>query len=76
MSGPLKKYRYTTEAGASTVIKLNAADAEQHGLTDADLADAPDAGEKAVAVASNKARTAASNKARSSRSEGGEGGGS
>lgn len=70
MGGPLNKYRFTTDAGHETVLKLNAADAELRGLTDDDLADARPAPEaagqpaaKARPAAPNKARTAA-NKAR------------
>jgi hypothetical protein len=76
VSGPLKKYRYTSEAGHETVLKLNAADAERHGLTDDDLVEAAPAAEtKAVTAAPNKARTTSSNKARAPRGKGGEGGG-
>jgi hypothetical protein len=76
VGGPLNKYRFTTDAGHETVLKLNAADAELRGLTDADLADAaPSAEGKAAAVAQNKARTTSSNKARAPRGKGGEGGG-
>lgn len=68
MGGPLKKYRFTTEAGHDTVLKLNAADAELRGLSDDDLVDAqPAAGEKAVTAAPNKARASASNKGRTPR---------
>lgn len=76
VSGPLKKYRYTDDAGHQTVLKLNTADAERQGLTDEDLAEAaPVAEVKAVAQAPNKARTASQNKARAARSKGGAGGG-
>ncbi|MFI1928349.1 hypothetical protein [Streptomyces sp. NPDC020377] len=76
MGGPLKKYRFTTEAGHETLLKLNPADAELRGLTDDDLVDAtPASGEKAAPVAQNKARSTSSNKARAPRGKGGEGGG-
>lgn len=76
MGGPLSKYRFTTEAGHETVLKLNAADAELRGLTDDDMVTAaPEGGEKAAPVAENKARAASSNKARAPRGKGGEGGG-
>jgi hypothetical protein len=76
VGGPLKKYRFKTEAGHETVLKLNPADAELRGLTDDDLADeAPAVEEKAVAAAPNKARATSSNKARTARGKGGEGGG-
>ncbi|MFV8127538.1 hypothetical protein [Streptomyces syringium] len=63
VGGPLKKYRYVTDAGHETTLKLNEADAELRGLTDDDLADAPPAPEAAGKPAA-KARTAAPNKAR------------
>jgi hypothetical protein len=69
VSGPLKKYRYTSEAGHVTVLKLSEEDAERHGLTDADLLDAP------APEAAAKARPAAQNKARGARNKGGAGGG-
>lgn len=76
MGGPLKKYRYTTEAGHETVLKLNEADAELRGLTDDDLAEtAPPAEAKAAPAAQNKARATSANKARAPRGKGGEGGG-
>lgn len=76
MSGPLKKYRYVSPGGSESVLKLSAEDAERHGLTDDDLADAPPtSGEKAAASAPNKARPTSSNKARAPRGKGGEGGG-
>lgn len=76
MGGPLKKYRFTTDAGHETTLKLNEADAELRGLSDADLVDAaPAPDEKAAAPAPNKARTAAANKARSPRGKGDGGGG-
>jgi hypothetical protein len=76
VGGPLKKYRFTTDAGHETVLKLNEADAELRGLTDDDLVDqAPAVQEKAVASAPNKARSTSSNKARAPRGKGGEGGG-
>lgn len=75
MGGPLKKYRFTTEAGHETVLKLNDADAELRGLTDGDLVDsAPPAEEKAAPASPNKARTGSANKARAPRGKGGEGG--
>ncbi|MEV5770087.1 hypothetical protein AB0L49_02285 [Streptomyces antimycoticus] len=42
MSGPLKRYKVTSPSGVETVMKLNEADADARGLTDADLA--PEAG--------------------------------
>ncbi|MGW6872909.1 hypothetical protein ACWGHA_11300 [Streptomyces xanthophaeus] len=76
MSGPLKKYRWTDDAGHETVLKLNAADAERRGLTDDDLVDSPAPAEaKAAAPAQNKARATAANKARGPRGKGGAGGG-
>ncbi|GAA0454272.1 hypothetical protein ABZ951_00505 [Streptomyces sp. NPDC046215] len=71
VGGPLKNYRYVTDAGHETTLKLNAADAELRGLTDDDLVDAPqpapdDADKptaKGRAAAPNKARTTAANKA-------------
>lgn len=76
MGGPLQKYRFTTEAGHETVLKLNSDDAKLRGLTDDDLVDAvPASGEKAAPAAPNKARTTSSNKARAPRGKGGEGGG-
>ncbi|KEF04623.1 MULTISPECIES: hypothetical protein [Streptomyces] len=73
MGGPLKKYRVTSPSGAETVMKLNDADAEARGLSEADLADAPgaepepDGPEEKAASAQNKARTAAANKGRGAR---------
>jgi len=76
VSGPLKKYRYASEAGHETVLKLNEADAARYGLTDDDLVSDPSAAEeKAVMAAPNKARASASNKARAPRGKGGAGGG-
>ena len=71
MGGPLKKYRYTDDAGHETVLKLNAADAELRGLTDDDLMDAPAPARAPEA----KARPVAQNKARTTRNKGGAGGG-
>lgn len=76
MSGPLKRYRYTSASGAETVLKFNQADAERHGLTDDDVVGAvPAVEEKAVAEAPNKARSASANKGRAPRGKGGPGGG-
>jgi hypothetical protein len=76
VSGPLQKYRYTTEAGHETILKLSSADAELRGLNDEDLVDpGPATGEKAATAAPNKARTGSANKARTPRGKGGEGGG-
>ncbi|WP_459249504.1 hypothetical protein [Streptomyces youssoufiensis] len=89
VGGPLKKYKVTGPSGAETVMKLNDADADARGLTDADLVDArrtesvplpadEGAGEadgaKAAEPAPNKARSAA-NKGRAPRGKGGAGGG-
>ncbi|MEV7364251.1 hypothetical protein [Streptomyces sp. NPDC091299] len=78
VGGPLKKYRFTTEAGHDTVLKLNEEDAKLRGLGDDDLVDSTGGaadGEKAAPAAPNKMRTASSNKARAPRGKGGEGGG-
>lgn len=75
MSGPLRKYRFTSPSGVETVVKLDGPDAERHGLTDADLIGAPAVEEKAVTATPNKARSSSQNKARTSRGKGGEGGG-
>lgn len=73
MGGPLSRYRVVTPSGAESVIKYNAHDAEQAGLTDADLVDAvppaaadTDGGSappaKRRSTAANKARSTAANK--------------
>lgn len=73
MSGPLKKYRYTSPGGSQSVLKLSAEDAEKHGLSDEDLVESGSA--KTAAPEPNKARDTAANKARAPRGKGGAGGG-
>lgn len=67
VGGPLKKYNYTSPAGHDTVLKLNEADAERHGLTDDDLVEGQEPAEKPAAkkraASSNKARTGSATKA-------------
>ncbi|WP_327300385.1 hypothetical protein [Streptomyces goshikiensis] len=74
MSGPLRKYRYTSPGGSESVLKLSAEDAERHGLSDDDLVESGSSA-KAAAPDPNKARTVAANKARAPRGKGGAGGG-
>ncbi|MEU7066892.1 hypothetical protein [Streptomyces sp. NPDC046161] len=74
MSGPLKKYRYTSPGGSESVLKLSTEDAEKHGLTDEDLVESGSSA-KAATAEPNKARESAANKARAPRGKGGAGGG-
>ncbi|WP_411102447.1 hypothetical protein [Streptomyces sp. cmx-4-9] len=74
MSGPLKKYRYTSPGGSESVLKLSTEDAEKHGLSDEDLVESGSSA-KAATPDPNKARAASANKARSPRGKGGAGGG-
>lgn len=74
MSGPLKKYRYTSPGGSESVLKLSTEDAEKHGLSDEDLVESGSAA-KVAAPAANKARAESANKARAPRGKGGAGGG-
>lgn len=46
VGGPLKKYRVVSAHGVETTMKLNEADAQQRGLSDADLV--PERGDDAV----------------------------
>lgn len=73
MGGPLSRYRVVTPSGVESVIKYNQHDAEQAGLTDADLFDAaPRAASdgdspsrppaKRRGGAANKARSTSANK--------------
>lgn len=74
MSGPLRKYRYTSPGGSESVLKLSTEDAERHGLTDEDLVESGSSA-KAAASEPNKSRDTSANKARAPRGKGGAGGG-